>query len=257
MARRFDGTTGDYILLGINSIGPLLDGAGAVTVAARYNQDNAAEASEYLYYVASLTGWAVMALYVNSSNKAVIGGRARYNTTWREKASTGSPSAGSWNTLVGVLDYANDNIYIYLNGTRESSLSVTFGGTSYTHDTSTRDDDCLGIADSNGLTAPVDGNMAEVAIWAGDIGLPNMAAFNAGVCPLLIFPSTLICYWPLTGRTSPEIELISRKTGAVTGAAAVAHPPVIYPQGLIIPEMTAYSAPAGGVSYRRRLILAG
>jgi hypothetical protein len=42
MARAFDDTTSKYILLGIDTISPLMNGTSAVSIAARYYLNNAA-----------------------------------------------------------------------------------------------------------------------------------------------------------------------------------------------------------------------
>lgn len=77
---------------------------------------------------------------------------------------------------------------------------------------------------------PFDGEVAEVALWNVDVGAGDeLAALAKGVSPALIRPQSLLQYWPLVGRYSPEISIKGGYDLTVTGATASAHPRIFYP----------------------------
>lgn len=74
------------------------------------------------------------------------------------------------------------------------------------------------------------GSLAEMAVWNVSLTAAEMAALSAGYSADQIRPGSLVAYWPLIGRLSPEIELWSGYNGTLTNAPAQdAHPRIIYP----------------------------
>ena len=72
--------------------------------------------------------------------------------------------------------------------------------------------------------------IAEVGIWNTAITANNVLQLAAGYSPLLIRPESLVNYWPLIGRTSPEIELSQGHSGVlVNGPTVDAHPRIKRP----------------------------
>jgi hypothetical protein len=89
------------------------------------------------------------------------------------------------------------------------------------------------------------GRIAEVGIYGGVLLTADEAgALAKGFSPEMIRPSSLEHYWPIIGRTSPEIELIGGGNAMVTGAAVTEHPRMIYPAGPYAIEAPAI-APSG------------
>jgi hypothetical protein len=229
MARAFDDTTSKYILLGIDTISPLMNGTSAVSIAARYYLNNTPGDTETIISINGGAGFNVSGMFVNTSRFLQPQGRSSPGGAARGATSTGTLNTSAWNVCGGTLDYANDKVRVFLNGTYESEDKV-FDESAYAHSESTRDDDTIGINDADGLQAPCDGNLAEIAFWLTDIGQAGFDTYNAGYSPLLIKPDSLLCYWPLIGRNSPETDLISGLDGTVTGSTAAAHPRVIMPE---------------------------
>jgi hypothetical protein len=244
MARAFNGTTARYILLGIDTVGPFTDGMAAVSIAVRFYQNNSPTDTERMVGICGGGGFLIHGLSINSSNNVGVNGREALPGTFKSYFSTGTLNNTAWNTLGGVLDYANDDLYVYLNGTLESSLNVGWGVSNYTHSTSTRDDDTFGVFDGDGFIHPADGNLAEVALWTTALGQADFDTYNLGYSPLFIKRESLLGYWHLFGRSSPESERINGLAGTVTGATWAAHPRVIYPskQRIVTPET---SSPIG------------
>ena len=86
---------------------------------------------------------------------------------------------------------------------------------------------------SSATTLYFEGDAAEAAIWTGTAAEAAIAAamLAKGASPLLVFPSNLLAYWPLIGRTDPEIELIGGQGMTLVNAPInAAHPRVYYPR---------------------------
>ena len=110
---------------------------------------------------------------------------------------------------------------------------MTFANNTLTPGTTPTANDSIGATDGATTTAvegQMDGRIAEVGVWGGDIGRKGFLQLSKGFSPLLISPSLLYFYAPLIGKSSPEPDLISDKNGVIIGTiAAAAHPRIIYP----------------------------
>ena len=73
-----------------------------------------------------------------------------------------------------------------------------------------------------------DGDIAEAGIWSVALDASEIAALGKGVSPLLIRPGSLLAYWPLIGRYSPEICPKGGFDMTVTSAVVAAHPRIYY-----------------------------
>lgn len=74
-----------------------------------------------------------------------------------------------------------------------------------------------------------DGDICEVGLWDVELTAAEWALLAAGYSPLLVRPAALVYYWPLVGRSSPEIDLIGGVGLTLDGTAVAAHPRIIYP----------------------------
>lgn len=80
------------------------------------------------------------------------------------------------------------------------------------------------------------GDIAEAGIWSAALTDGEVASLADGVSPLLVRPESLVAYWPLIGRDSPESDRVGGFGMTVTGATAAAHPRIYLPSsGLWIP----------------------
>ena len=91
------------------------------------------------------------------------------------------------------------------------------------------------------------GTIAEVAIWSGTgLLLVDVLQLAKGYSPLLVRPEGLYGYWPLIGRTSPEIDLINGNGMALGNAPGTASSPrIIYPS---YPQVGLHFTPASAAS---------
>lgn len=75
------------------------------------------------------------------------------------------------------------------------------------------------------------GSIAEVGLYSIEIAAADCASLAAGMSPRMVRPEALIRYWPLFGRTSPEVEPRNGGELTVTGATTGDHPRIIRPVG--------------------------
>lgn len=259
MARDFTANTSNYLSLGANALGPLLNGAASISVhlIAFYDTLAGTSVGHDLFSVA-ING-ATTGLAINSIDPAggVVhsiraGGRSVSGDTFRTLDGTTAIAASTTYAVGVAFQISADNIVIYLNGTQDASgISGTWGNASYTNGTPTTHDG-IGAAFSGSTpistTRQFDGRLAEVAVWAGDIGAAGFAQVGQRISPLLVRPDLLVAYWPLIGRYSPETDLVSGIAGTITGTVAQAdHPRVISARG---PQIVARPAASVAPSSR-------
>jgi hypothetical protein len=94
-----------------------------------------------------------------------------------------------------------------------------------------------------------DGYLAEAAMWIVALTDDDAVVLAAGYSPLLVRPEALAAYWPIIGRTNPEIDLVGGIGLTVTGATVADHPRVLYPSNQILRVKGASAAPATGKAY--------
>jgi hypothetical protein len=146
---------------------------------------------------------------------AFAGGAAAVGAT-----STGY-SANVWNHVAATFASATDRA-IFLNGggkvTDATSRSPL--GSNRT---------CLGRRADSTPSDAVFGRLAECGVWNVVLTDAEIVMLSKGVSPLMVRPESLVAYWPLLGRTSPEVDLVGRLELTVTGPLVKEHTRVIYP----------------------------
>lgn len=166
------------------------------------------------------------------ATRLLVGGRSSVVDSFQGRTGTGSISTGTWTSVGGVLNFAADTVTPYLNGAADNGGAVTFAGASYTHTGVSDNDfsDSIGaqINSTGGAVAntQVDGRIAEVAVWGGDIGAAGFDQLAKGVSPLQIRPDLLRFYLPLHGDSLTDID--TAQTYTITGTInKAAHPPML------------------------------
>lgn len=256
MARDFIKTAGNYMRLGINQVGPLLNGAGAISLAAWIYPDSTSSIANgnraVSIYVANGSTGLMLALHDGTAARVRIGARSQSGDSFQTKTGTTTVGTSGYSHVGGVIDIAGDTITPYYNGAAEGGGAVTFGAATWTNGTPTTSEDGIG---SEGIGSDTqnqfDGRIGEVGIWNGDIGAAGFAALAKGFSPLLVRPELLVAYFPLLGNDSPERDRISGLSGTITGTVAKAdHPRVYMPRSRQIGKYT-YVAPGGSASVGR------
>lgn len=214
-ARDFDGTDDEIIL----PDAALWDSLTAVTVSVWVNVDSVSTRSDFFTRWGDGVG--------NSSWNLLQGVTLRraefFLTDGSSYMSSGADTAdlptGVWIHLAGTWS-SGGPIRLWRNGVNTaSSGNLTFT----TPNTA--------IQPRIGNTAettprPVNGRIAEVAIWNVALTANEMIALANGTSPSQVRRSALLGYWPLWGAASPEADLSgNRNNGTVTGAVAADHCP--------------------------------
>lgn len=112
-----------------------------------------------------------------------------------------------------------------------------------------------------GYSTPINylnGRTAEVGVWNAELTATEIATLAKGVSPLLVRADALVSYWPIVGRTSPEIDLMGAHPLTLTGTVQVDHPPMRYPGRVHVVKTAA--APGGSTFQKiagNRFALAG
>lgn len=138
--------------------------------------------------------------------------------------STTGATVNVWAHACGV-SAANNDHRVYINGGSKgtSASAVNFPATV------TRTS--IGRDAMSPAANYFSGKLAEVAIWSVALTDAEVAILASGVSPLLVQPASLVSYWPLIGRYSPEIDVAGGNGMTLSASAPVVadHPRVRYP----------------------------
>lgn len=141
-----------------------------------------------------------------------------------------------WNHLLAVASSSTSR-YAYTNGVAGSE-----GTTSRVP--SGLDEVFLGTRNAQNEHAV--GAIAEASVWDAVLTQAEIDLLNLGYSALFVRPQNLVAYWPLVGRSDPEMDLFDRNTAlSEVGTVSVdTHPPIIYPRRsqIIIPPAFAIAA---------------
>lgn len=143
-----------------------------------------------------------------------FGGRAISTTSW---------STNTWHHHCGVFS-GEDARAVYLDGGSKGTDSTSGGGTPSLNRTT--------IGGKVDLTPTLyfSGSLAEVAMWNVALTDAEAAILALGYSPLMVRPASLVAYWPLIGRLSPEIDTVGGFDMTLNNSpTTAAHPRVIYP----------------------------
>lgn len=248
MARDLDKNTAEHLRFGTDNQQDL-SGASAISVhvIAKADTIDADQFDNVLFivFIDGSTGksgiW--MSVRGDGADNLYVGGRSQAADSFHSSRGGTTLVTGTEYHLGAVVDIVGDTVRSYVNGSQDSSDSVTFGAATYTPGTAPTHPDGIGNASNAGATRWWDGPMSEVAVWDTDIGTAGFEQLKKGLSPLLVRPQNIIWCWKLIGRASPEIETIRGKNATVTGTIpAIAHPRMIYPA---MPQIITAPAAAG------------
>lgn len=161
---------------------------------------------------------------------SVGGDPVRYavrGTSERIADSTTGFSVNTWHHACGVGTNATDRAAFIDGGSKGTNAgNMTPSGM----DTTT-----IGVRDDDTINRGMSGLIAEAAVWDVALTDAEVAILGAGLSPLFVRPSSLVAYWPIIGRYSPEIDVVGGFNLTLTGPPTVAdHPRIILPSRSII-----------------------
>lgn len=138
---------------------------------------------------------------------------------------TGTTLLGTTNWHHAVAIRSSGTAYIYVDGAQEGGTTTSAPNTPATNAS-------IGMAtDATGDTLPLNANIAECAMWDVALTDAEIATLADGFSPLFVRPESLLVYVPLIGNNSPETDIVTSTTWAVTEATKADHPRIIYPYG--------------------------
>lgn len=150
-------------------------------------------------------------------------------------ATSAGYTANTWYHAAGVWSSATSRV-VYLNGGNSGSDT-----TNVTMSAGNR----FGIGSfisSGSRGSHMSGSIAEAALWTVALTAAEVASLATGISPLFIRPASLAAYWPIVGRTSPEICPKGGTDMTVSGATAAAHPRIYWPSSPWITHVPAAAA---------------
>jgi hypothetical protein len=169
-----------------------------------------------------------------------IGASTNFNGSEALALTSTSFVANTWQHACGVFTSATSRA-AYLNGggVGTDTTNLTPAGINRTFVGR------LSGADGS-LFGSLNGAVAEAAIWSAALTAAEVASLAKGLSPLLIRPASLVCYWPIYGRQSPEPDWADGLPLTVNGTMTqAAHPRVYMPR---IP--TIGLQPAAGAAFQ-------
>lgn len=121
-------------------------------------------------------------------------------------------STGTWQSAAAVWA-STSNRSVYLNGGNKATISgasnVVFADLSRT---------AVGANILGPAYEFFDGRVAHCAVWATALTDDDVAMLHTGLHPLRVKSTSLVAYWSLSGKDSPEIDIIGRNDLTVTNA---------------------------------------
>lgn len=192
-----------------------------------YVGDHDAVSRAVLFAGGGITGDPIRLSAVNSSG------------TGGDPDTTTGYTVGVWHHACGVwASSTSRSVYIDGGSKGSNTDSILLSGFSRTN-ISTR-------WVSNARGAFFDGCIAEPAIWDVALTDDEVASLARGFSPDQIRPQSLVSYWPIIGRHSPEIDVFGGFNLTVSGATQAEHPRVFLPRKLVsvpaIPGAATYTA---------------
>lgn len=222
MARLFDDGSSQY-LRNTNAVVSSLP----LTLAAWFNTDSLA-ITEVILSIADGGATADYAeLAVSSILGDVLYGTIQINAGSVARAESSiSVSQDTWQH--GVATYrrvSGDNVAtVYLNGGNsgtDTAVSVD-APDSWSRTT-------IGAQADQNAGNYWSGRIGEAGVWNVELTTGEIVLLSLGCSPLLVRPQNLIAYWPLIGRTSPEVDLVGGyDLTLMAGPTTAAHPPQLY-----------------------------
>jgi hypothetical protein len=241
MARDISKSTGNRLEIGttFNQVGPLIGSAAAVSFHcwAQFDVLGTGTFDNNLFSWGMGAGLgAVNPCIGGSPAKLRFGGRSQNADAFQQGVGSTTIATGTWYSCGGVLDFTNDKIRVYLNGFEEVNSTVTFGASNYTHTAASSGRDRIGANAGTISTAnQVDGRITQLAFWNVDIGGEAFVSLAKGFNPLM-FTKPLL-YFPLSGRQSPELDVMNGLVGTITGTMTAFDNPSM----LIVPTKRAWA----------------
>lgn len=201
----------------------VLPGAGSVFIRVRPTWASGDSSAHFLWSYQSDDGTTQLHIQRYSDNNFYAG----WNGTQVSRvtvADTGLISAGNWYNVLLTWDDVADEVKFYIDNSLIGTSTAAFTA----HTTAAELSVGAGAGSELGIR-PADADIAEFARWDRVLTAEERTTLQVTGCPLHMLRS-LVRYYPLVGKNSPEVDLIAASDLALTGTpAAAAHPRIFLP----------------------------
>jgi hypothetical protein len=237
VARSNNATEGNYLSNGAAAIT-----AAPCTLAAWFNPVNVTEDHILIScsQIGAASNWFFLAANGSTAGDPVA---ASTNSSGSEALALSSTSfvANSWQHGCAVFTSATSRT-AYLNGggAGNDTTNLTPSGINRTY---------VGrlTGPDGSLYGSMNGAVAEAAIWSAALTAAEVLQLSKGLSPLLIRPASLVCYWPIYGRQSPEPDWADGLPLTINGTMAqAAHTRIFLPRAASIGRSSAASGAITG-----------
>lgn len=229
MARDFTKNTSNRLSIGQNVVGTLANGQSSVCVSClvlfdSFEASGVGTDDVWAFVFGIVPVWFGIQINHTSGNHLTVVARATTGDTIQVATGSTSLSTGTWYHLLAVVDFANGDLFLYLDGVLEASnTSCTFGSTTFTQSATSFGRDAIGWSggDSAGTTRHLDGAVAEFAVWIGVVmGASDALQLATKASPLLVRTPSL--YWELLGDADagPVYDRMRRQGATIAGTVA-------------------------------------
>jgi hypothetical protein len=199
---KLDGTD-DRMRFGQQTVGQSINGASAVTFTTwiRFENDSDLHEGQYAnpFFTSRVSNASAaasnIAAYVRNDTgnegKILIGGRDQAGASFQAGTHSTALTAGNWHFIVGIFDYANDQIRISIdNGTFETT-AVTFASSTYINSTPPSSlYDVVGSGENG--EHPLTGYIDEVAIFNSAISQDDVNFLYQNGLSAIPEPTTML-----------------------------------------------------------------
>lgn len=213
--------------LGLNTINGLVSGAAAVSVHAWVKLASTTTAAfdnrVLSQFIASGGNGLLLSIDKTGANRVVRAAARSVSTdSLTSKLSTTDLALSTWHSVGAVFNFTGDTTTPYANGVAEGGGAATYANNTYTVGVASSQD----VIGSNTVTgintiSQIDGEIAHLAIWAGDIGANGFTALWRGQQAGRVRDSNgnrPVFWMPIWGNASPEYCLVCGATGTITGS---------------------------------------
>lgn len=243
MARSNNATQANYL----SNASPVTTNS-ALTLACWFNIANTT-ASHNLIDITNTAGdnyWSLVAGGDVSGDPVILYVNAN-NTGETSAQSSAGYTANTWHHACGVVNSATSRT-VYLNGGSSGNDTNNKAVHSFTLNNTHLGGFRVGAT----TFSPLNGSIAEVAVWSVALSAAEVGMLAKGFAPPLVRPDALVAYWPIFGRmASPEQDRWGNFHMTINGTMSqAAHVPrMFYPDSPLLGRKSAVAAPAFGFAH--------
>lgn len=134
---------------------------------------------------------------------------------------TGNPTTNAWQMATAVATSASSYACFFNGGGKATNTTPSTINLSATNRVA------LG-RESFGTSNWFNGQLAHCAVWSAALADAEVAVLAAGLLPTKVRSASLTAYWSLSGKDSPEIDIVGRNDLTVTNATVSNEEPRIF-----------------------------